>query len=101
MSSAAQARQALLRTLEGVLGPGPAATMRRLLPTLPWREAVDPSLWLRSDVMALVDNPRRCALQRHLEEALGREHAATFMEFLPPLPWRELERRGVRIPHQG
>jgi hypothetical protein len=57
------------------------------LPTVPWRRAIPSSFWYSPDVLAVLDDASRRTLHQRLAELLGEEHAATLLEFLPPVPW--------------
>jgi hypothetical protein len=91
------ARERALDAFDELLGP-PGATLRKLLPTVPWRQAIPPSFWYSPDVLALLDDAGRRELYQRLAEVLGEEHAAALLEFLPPVPCRVLEQRGIHLP---
>ena len=93
----ADARERALDAFGELLGPS-GATLRKLLPTVPWRQAVPASFWYSPDVLAQLDDASRRALHHRLAELLGEEHAATLLEFLPPVPWGALEQRGLHLP---
>ena len=77
----ADAREPALDAFGELLGPS-GATLRKLLPTVPWRQAVSASFWYSPDVLALLDDAGRRALHHRLAELLGEEHAATLFEEL-------------------
>ncbi len=82
----------LWQRLDEVLGLEPGATLRELLPTVPWREAFEPDVWRRPDIVEVYDDERRRTLHKALVNALGAGPATTLMELIPLLPWRDMVR---------
>ena len=96
---AAGAREAMLKALEPHMGVGLTASFSKLLPDLPWREAVPSHHWLRPEVMDAVapfELGRRLVHEAFID-LIGEAHAATLMEHLPPAPWRDLVGRQVPL----
>jgi hypothetical protein len=90
-----QRRDAVL-ALEPQLGPEATRTFDELLPTIPRREVITAEFWYRDDVLRSVDVRAMRQLHDAFVGTLGAQHAATLMEFLPPVPWDVLLRHGLR-----
>lgn len=88
-------RELVLRSFERVVGRAHVEALDGLLPNLPWMEALPPSIWRDPMIVENLDEGRRRALHARLIEVLGDEAADATMRFLPPVPWRVLQRAGV------
>lgn len=90
------ARSEAVRALEPVLGQAATRTFDELLFTRPWRAVLPAEFWYRDGVIAALDVRKKRMLFEAFEGKIGTRHAATLMEFLPPIPWPVLLRHGYR-----
>jgi hypothetical protein len=92
----ANARNEAVRALQPLLGSAAARTFDELLFTRPWREVLPAEFWYRDGVIAALDVSKMRMLFEAFVGKIGVQHAATLMEFLPPIPWPVLFRHGYR-----
>ena len=90
-------RRAALSALSDLSGFD-VSMLDRLFPSRPGAEVVPPDLWYRREILEHWEPVERVRLYEGLESLLGPEHAATLMEYLPPVPWPVLAPYGVYPP---
>ena len=90
-------RLAALRAFEPHLGTEATETLGQLLPRRPWKEAVPPEFWVQRHIVEAQRPDRRRRLHAALAETLGADHAAVFMELLPPVAPSLLPRGGHEL----
>lgn len=88
-------RQTMLDGFATVLSPEALRALDDYVPRRPWREAIPAEFWRRPEVVAAMEESGRRTMHQELRRAIGAAPADAAMEYLPPVPWRLLQRHRV------
>ena len=88
-------RQVMLDGFAAVLSPEVLRALDDYVPRRPWREAVPADFWRQSEAVAAKEESARRTMHQGTAACDRSRTRGRHEEYLPPVPWRLLQRHRV------